>query len=340
MEKIVCLDTDQNAWNIDGSASDRPPYQSSWIREWEEATDQARGYCSYVGCKNMAVDGGHVWISRLKSVYIAPICKKCNYYENTRRQQGSKSKIRRGTTLLQRPYTSDMLNAPRRISSCVQSRNCQECGQSISGAPKNHLFCSDCFMSEIPRVVTHPTSPARRCQGCSSDISDRPPTHQLCYDCFQRSESIDSNRSAKRQRRQCECCGGKCISCSPPKYMAIPPVVAHPSSPTRRCQSCRSDISDRPPSHQLCYDCFQRSESRVTNVSANRHRRRCECCGECISDSPPNHTMCYDCFKKDEPDEDESDEDESDEDESDEGEPDENESDEDESDENESYESD
>ena len=61
----------------------------------------------------------------------------------------------------------------------------------------------------------------------------------------------------------------------------------------RRCQRCRTDISEHPPTHALCLDCFCfRRESEACRFQ----RRRCECCGKDISNRPSHHFLCYGCW--------------------------------------------
>ena len=69
-------------------------------------------------CTRQADHGGHIWI-RLHGVYIAPICKNCNYCENTKRLQTGRSLLRAGTVVVRqvvrREVTEEMKNADRRF---------------------------------------------------------------------------------------------------------------------------------------------------------------------------------------------------------------------------------
>eukprot|EP00934_Nitzschia_sp_Nitz4_P007195 Nitzschia sp. Nitz4//scaffold36_size144017//32352//34025//NITZ4_003071-RA/size144017-snap-gene-0.190-mRNA-1//1//CDS//3329549411//7185//frame0 len=124
--QVLTLSNDEIAWNMDGSASDRPKVSRSWIQEWETTTGQQRGDCSFVGCNTPAEHGGHVWISTYGGVFIAPICRRCNDFKNQCRQQGSGSRIRGGTLVIPRPYTEDMYLARRRFVSPQDRRQARE----------------------------------------------------------------------------------------------------------------------------------------------------------------------------------------------------------------------
>jgi uncharacterized membrane protein YgcG len=191
---IFETDGDEIAWNMDGSSSDRPTISSSWIREWEIETGHNRGLCRYVGCRNEAQHGGHVWISSYRGVFVAPICQWCNDCENSCRWQGSGSRIKKGTVLLQRPYTEDMRNAPRRMLPFAALRHCQGCQSDISKQPPNHTMCLSCFQGQSGRGSQHfKQQQGRRCRDCCTDISGRPPNHILCYECFIDSSSGSSS---------------------------------------------------------------------------------------------------------------------------------------------------
>ena len=102
-------------WNYDGSGYDRPYMLSpefeglSWIKFWERITGQNRTICSYEGCTNDGGSGGHIWLARhggrtdkgYKWCYIAPICQACNNnFLGSDRQQGSDSRLKRGTLVV------------------------------------------------------------------------------------------------------------------------------------------------------------------------------------------------------------------------------------------------
>lgn len=121
---IAKLDEDLEAWNIDGSSGDTPPSGRSWIGEWEHVTGHQKGLCSFTNppCKNPATDGGHVWTSFPMNppegkCFVAPICRGCNYEKNDKRRRKGGSKLRKGTYLIQAPYTEAMRDAKRRLAS-------------------------------------------------------------------------------------------------------------------------------------------------------------------------------------------------------------------------------
>ena len=62
-------------------------------------------------------------------------------------------------------------------------RYCKCCHEGISGRPKSHKVCYDCFKS-ASGSGSQKRPRARRCEHCSSDISGRPETYKVCYDCF------------------------------------------------------------------------------------------------------------------------------------------------------------
>lgn len=141
-DKVLKLDTDTCAWNIDGSSSSQLEF-SSWINHWEKTTGLKKGLCSYSDCKRQAQCGGHIWISQ-KGSYIAPICAKCNFCENTDRMQGSGAKLRSGTSIISTPYTCDMRYAKRRIVYSYE-RKCSDCSEDITDHPDNHKLCLQCY---------------------------------------------------------------------------------------------------------------------------------------------------------------------------------------------------
>ena len=81
-----------SGWNYDGSSKDKPHMVSDlfnertpWIEFWEKITGRKRKdtICSYEGCTNRLLVGGHIWLSKqagspYKWCYIAPICQTCN----------------------------------------------------------------------------------------------------------------------------------------------------------------------------------------------------------------------------------------------------------------------
>lgn len=84
-----------------------------------------------------------------------------------------------------------------------------------------------------------------------------------------------------------------------------------PVTHARRCERCRVDISDRPPNHTVCLNCFRGDRGRARHddiydhgycaygfaAAQNRNARSCASCGTDISDRPPNHTVCLSCYR-------------------------------------------
>ena len=87
---VFRLQQDLHAWNVDGSSTDQLQ-QTSWIKYWEKMSGLGRRRCAFSDCDRAAEHGGHVWIkghaSQKRGVFIAPICKQCNYCENLKRQR-------------------------------------------------------------------------------------------------------------------------------------------------------------------------------------------------------------------------------------------------------------
>ena len=161
-----------SAWNADGTGSDRPE-RGSWIQLWEDMTGRNRGACAYAGCWRAAEDGGHVWM-KMKGLCIVPICRQCNSVTNTDRMQqqdGQHSQLRAGITVVRLAPTPEMRHADRRIA----VRVCAECECDISGRPRTHTLCLECWQGG--RRV-------RVCAECECDISDRPRSHTLCLECW------------------------------------------------------------------------------------------------------------------------------------------------------------
>ena len=62
--------------------------------------------------------------------------------------------------------------------------------------------------------------------------------------------------------------------------------------PERKCRNCGVDISNQPPHHRKCYDCFQ-----TVGVVRNPERA-CGNCGVDISNQQPHHRKCYGCWNR------------------------------------------
>jgi hypothetical protein len=272
------------AWNIDGSAGDRL-YRKSWIQYWKETTGDEATCCSYSDCNRPAAHGGHVWVAR-NGVFIVPLCTKCNYCENPNRMQGSQSKLRYGTKLVEGEYTEEMKNTLRRIAVEVCCRHCETCGGDISASPDDHVLCLPCFRSGSGRPhrteqksASRPAGNSlyasmeeRSCETCGRNIMDRPVSHTLFLDCFcgQRSaEYDDRERSRKRSSASFDInqdtgtkSGSTMGSVGP--LNKRPAVSANPRSGPRNrnlgrsCQGCGDSLNGRPSNHTMCLDCFRR----------------------------------------------------------------------------------
>lgn len=149
---VFCLRGKIHAWNVNASSSDVRAYVS-WIKQWENATGLARGRCSFDDCTQRAEVGGHVWIKK-NGVFIAPICKSCNYYANADRMQsidGCHSFLRRGTVVFKTEMTDDMRNAERwfAVSHESRRRRCMDCDGDISDRPDTHLRCLICYRTAM-----------------------------------------------------------------------------------------------------------------------------------------------------------------------------------------------
>lgn len=119
-EECIELQEPRHAWNVVRSANAKlPPGFTSWIRYATHYTG-TRSECSYDECHYEPQVGGHVWLSRKGGKpggpVIAPICKKCNYWENKSRHQGGDSSLRPGT-YVKAEYTQEMREATLRFNS-------------------------------------------------------------------------------------------------------------------------------------------------------------------------------------------------------------------------------
>ena len=114
-----------SGWNYDGSSKDKPHMVSDlfnertyWIEFWEKITGRKRKdtICSYEGCTNRLLVGGHIWLAKqagspYKWCYIAPICKACNdNFKNPNRERGSGSHLEKGTLVvrIRRPVVDEI----------------------------------------------------------------------------------------------------------------------------------------------------------------------------------------------------------------------------------------
>ena len=144
---VVYLRGYEEAWNVDGSASDLRCEEigGSWIRFWEHLTSRHRSMCSYEDCDRRASCGGHVWIKK-KGVHIVPICTRCNDCDNECRMQSRNSSLLRpGTLAVSITPTHDMVYSERRFAAM---RCCGRCRADISDRPENHTLCFRCFVPQ------------------------------------------------------------------------------------------------------------------------------------------------------------------------------------------------
>ena len=146
MSEIFKLEGQLPAWNIEGSSDDSPPPGFSWISWAEHVTGKKRGRCSYTGCDSDATCGGHVWIEKI-GCFIAPICSGCNYHENSKRWQGSKSTLRNGILVIKKEMTSGMLNSDRNT---VQNNKCINCNKNFNPKKPYHKKCDTCANQYFP----------------------------------------------------------------------------------------------------------------------------------------------------------------------------------------------
>jgi len=68
-----------------GTAKRKCTRCTSWIKHWENHTNENRGQCSVFGCTNPAREGAHVITSKTprKTEYIVPTCGSCNPRSST-----------------------------------------------------------------------------------------------------------------------------------------------------------------------------------------------------------------------------------------------------------------
>lgn len=141
-----------HAWNVNASSSDARAYVS-WIKRWERATGMTRGRCSFDDCARRAEVGGHVWIKK-NGVFIAPICKPCNYHANANRMQnldGDHSFLRGGSVVFRTAMTDDMRDAERcfSVTASARARRCVDCDANIASRPATHARCLVCYRTAM-----------------------------------------------------------------------------------------------------------------------------------------------------------------------------------------------
>jgi len=305
---VYRLQQDLHAWNVDGSSTDQLP-QTSWIKYWERMSGLGRRRCAFSDCDRGAEHGGHVWIkghaSQKRGVWIAPICKQCNYCENPNRQRdahGQHSFLRKGTVVVRTEYTPDMASAERRVSfyddgggydsddyddDDWEEQICEDCGFDLPfGTPKHHTKCPDCFRRGGPPPGL-----------CSFFVNGRQVT-EAEYRTLQA-----SRKAGWTSHEDAAAMNAMVATADPIPFRAgewqndetLPESTARRSSVGnvvqrargRRCVGCGDDISDRPWNHSVCLDCY---------LARRSSGRRCEGCGDDISDTPPNHSVCLDCY--------------------------------------------
>ena len=320
---VFRLQQDLHAWNVDGSSTDQLP-QTSWIKYWEKMSGLGRRRCAFSDCDRGAEHGGHVWIqghsSQKRGVWIAPICKQCNYCENLNRQRdahGQHSFLRKGTVVVRTPYTPDMANAERRVSfyddgegydsddyddDDWEEQICEACGFDLPfGTPKHHTKCPDCFR-----------------RGGFDLPFGTPKHHTKCPDCFRRggpppgfcSYFINGRQVTEAEYRTQEAARKARWTSHDALYKLQPLESTSPYSRPhsllgtsakrlqgRECETCGDYISDRPANHSVCLDCYRARRSSVGSVVKRARGRQCEGCGDDISSRPISHTSCYKCYR-------------------------------------------
>ena len=328
---VFRLQQDLHAWNVDGSSTDQLQ-NTSWIKYWEEKSGLSRGRCAFSDCDRGAEHGGHVWIkghaSQTRGVWIAPVCKQCNYCENLKRQRdarGQHSFVRKGTVVVRTKYTPDMANAERRVSypddgeeydsddydeDDWEEQICEACGFDLPfGTPKHHTKCPDCFRSGGPTgFCSHfinrqqVTETEYRTQEAARRV--RWGSHDALYESqlggtqsFSRPHSLLGTSAKRLQGRDCEVCGDdisdRPANCYSARRNSVGGTVKRDRG--RRCEGCGGDISDRPANHSVCLGCYSARRNSVGGTVKRARGRRCEGCGGDISTT--SHTRCYTCYK-------------------------------------------
>jgi hypothetical protein len=171
-----------SGWNYDGSSKDKPHMVSDlfnertyWIEFWEKITGRKRKdtICSYEGCTNRLLVGGHIWLSKqagspYKWCYIAPICQTCN---NKRlepdRELGSGSHLKKGTLVvrIRRPEDETEVDTDKMLSATSKLKVDAE-----PPAPTPGIFN---FGTPAPTFEKPPEKPTAEDAGTEVDILRR-----------------------------------------------------------------------------------------------------------------------------------------------------------------------
>ena len=298
--EVFRLQQDLQAWNIDGSSSDKL-HKTSWIKYWEKMSGSGRRRCAFSDCNSNAEHGGHIWIkghsSQKCGVWIVPICKKCNYCENVYRQrdaQGQHSSLRQGTVVVRTKYTPDMASAERRVSSYNgdpmwvddyddyldydeddwDEQICEYCSIDLPfGTPKNHTKCLNCFQRGGPPPGY-----------CNYFINGQQVTE---------AEYRPQQAARKAKWASHDALYGVRSLEGPVSY----DLTSDASE--RQCEGCGDDISDKPLNYNRCLDCHNKAgRSSGGSASKQSRGRQCEGCGVDISHKPLNYNRCLDCHNK------------------------------------------
>ena len=266
---VFRLQQDLHAWNVDGSSTDKL-LNTSWIKYWESKSGLGRRRCAFSDCDRDAEHGGHVWIkghaSQTRGIWIAPICKQCNYCDNPKRQRdahGQHSFIRKGTVVVRTKYTPDMANAERRVSypddgeeydsddydeDDWEEQFCEACGFDLPfGTPKHHTKCPDCFRSGGPPGF------------CSYSINGQQVT-ETQYRTQEAARRVSWGSHDARYESQL---GGTQSFSRPHSLLG----TSAKRLQGRHCEGCGEDISDKPPSHSVCRGCYSARRSSVGGIA-------------------------------------------------------------------------
>ncbi len=326
---IIHLREPVHAWIVEGNAtrSGIEYLNSSWITDVEAVTGRTRGWCSFEGCGNMADVGGRVRLANSERVVLAPICRACNNPENEERRQGGNSRLLARSEVFQiergvyeyamrdmrdmRPVIGDTL----RLSEPVEAWN-------VDGAADAVPDLTGSWIAEAEAVTGRRRG---RCsfEGCPNMAEVGGHVWLVRIGCVLAPICRPCNNPRNMARRQG---GGSYLRANIEVFRThmtegmfnAPQLFAEePVTHARRCERCGVDISDRPPNHAVCLNCYSGDRGRARldhdNIYARgmhnaerryaegserpeRPGRWCRVCEIDISDMPANYLVCSACY--------------------------------------------
>ena len=295
------LQQDLHAWNVDGSSTDQLQ-NTSWIKHWEEMSGLSRRRrCAFSDCDRDAEHGGHVWIkghaSQTRGVWIAPICKQCNYCEKIYSDSGMHADSTRSFGKV--PWLSEQnthrtwqtpsgeFHIPMTARNMIQTTTTRTIGRN-----------------KFARLAVSTFHLAHLCDTPNAQIAFALVVQQaFAVTLSIVSKSLKPNTEHKRPRGESD--GDRTmplLRITARRHTIIFKTTQLTGNigkaiARKGLRSVRRMTSpDRPANHSVCLGCYSARRNSVGGTVKMDRGRRCEGCGGDISDRPANHSVCLGCY--------------------------------------------